>query len=42
MIEVTRHFVEVDGRRVHYRTCGSGPPLVLLHGSPGDSTVVEH
>ena len=21
----------VDGRRVHYRRAGSGPPLVLLH-----------
>jgi pimeloyl-ACP methyl ester carboxylesterase len=42
MIEVSRRFVEVDGRRVHYRTAGSGPPLVLMHGSPGDSTVVEH
>jgi len=42
MIEVRRRFVEVDGRRVHYRTAGSGPPLVLMHGSPGDSAVVEH
>ena len=42
MITVSRRFVEVGGRRVHYRTCGSGPPLVLLHGSPGDSAVVEH
>jgi pimeloyl-ACP methyl ester carboxylesterase len=26
-------FVEVDGLRVHYRDRGSGPALVLLHGS---------
>jgi pimeloyl-ACP methyl ester carboxylesterase len=26
-------FVDVDGLRVHYRDRGSGPPLVLLHGS---------
>jgi len=39
---VRRGFVEVAGRRVHYRSAGSGPPLVLLHGSPGDSEVVAH
>lgn len=26
-------FVEVEGLRVHYRDEGSGPPLVLLHGT---------
>lgn len=26
-----------DGRRLAYREEGSGPPLVLVHGSPGDS-----
>lgn len=26
-------FVEVDGMEVHYRIEGSGPPLVLLHGT---------
>ncbi|WP_433413095.1 alpha/beta fold hydrolase [Microtetraspora malaysiensis] len=25
-------FAEVDGRRVHYRVTGTGPPVVLLHG----------
>ena len=40
MTPVQRHFVDVGGRRVHYRRCGSGPPLVLLHGSPGDSEML--
>ena len=28
-------FVEVDGERVHYRSLGEGPPLVLVHGLGG-------
>ncbi len=35
--EITRHYVEVRGRRVHYRRCGSGPPVVMLHESPRSS-----
>lgn len=31
--------VEVDGQRIAYRTKGSGPPLVLLHGGLVDSRV---
>ena len=26
--------VDVDGVRVHARTAGSGPPVLLLHGYP--------
>ena len=26
-----------DGKKLGYREEGSGPPLVLMHGSPGDS-----
>ncbi len=31
----TGEFVTVDGTRLHYLRRGSGPPLVLLHGSDG-------
>lgn len=31
---ITRHFVRTaDGRRVHYRRCGSGPPVLIIHQS---------
>ena len=31
---VTRHYVTVGDRQVHYRRAGAGPPVVLLHESP--------
>jgi len=34
---ITRHFVTVGSRQVHYRRAGSGPPVFLLHASPGSS-----
>jgi pimeloyl-ACP methyl ester carboxylesterase len=34
---ITRHFVTVGDRQVHYRRAGSGPPVFLLHASPGSS-----
>lgn len=34
---VRRGFVLVDGRHVHYRVCGSGPAVVMLHDSPRSS-----
>ena len=34
---ITRHFVNVGTRRVHYTRAGDGPPLVLLHESPCSS-----
>lgn len=34
---IHRRFVEVEGRLVHCRTAGSGPPLLLLHQSPTSS-----
>jgi pimeloyl-ACP methyl ester carboxylesterase len=39
---MTRHFIAAGGRRVHYRAAGSGPPVLMLHGSPGDSEMLEH
>lgn len=35
--EITRHFVNLDDRQVHFRLAGSGPPLLLLHQSPTSS-----
>jgi pimeloyl-ACP methyl ester carboxylesterase len=40
MAGAERRYLSVDGRRVHYRRAGSGPPLVMLHGSPGDSAML--
>ena len=37
---VTRRFVTVGERQVHYRRTGSGPPAVLLHESPLSSRVL--
>ncbi len=45
MAEVTRHYLTVDGvggpRRVHYRRCGKGPPLLMVHQSPRSSAEYE-
>ncbi len=40
MSKIERRYVSVDGRRVHYRRMGEGPPLVMLHGSPGDGEML--
>jgi pimeloyl-ACP methyl ester carboxylesterase len=37
---VERGFLSVGARRVHYRRQGAGPPLVMLHGSPGDGELL--
>ena len=37
---VTCHYVDVGGRRVHYRRRGSGPAVVLLHASPRSSAAL--
>ena len=33
-MDITRHFVRVGDREVHYRRAGSGPPFILFHVSP--------
>lgn len=38
---ITRHFVDVSGRRVHYRKAGKGPPLLMVHQSPRSSAEYE-
>jgi pimeloyl-ACP methyl ester carboxylesterase len=40
MLKIESHYLAVEGRRVRYRRCGEGPPLVMMHGSPGDSSVL--
>lgn len=34
---ITRHFVSLGDRQVHFRVAGSGPVLLLLHQSPTSS-----
>jgi pimeloyl-ACP methyl ester carboxylesterase len=40
MLKVERRFVDVAGRRVHYRRVGIGPPVVMLHASPASSEML--
>lgn len=40
-MEITRHFVDVGSRRVHYRKGGKGPPLLMAHQSPRSSAEYE-
>jgi pimeloyl-ACP methyl ester carboxylesterase len=40
MPEIKRRYISVEGRSVHLRMVGAGPPLVMLHGSPGDSEML--
>ncbi len=34
---ITRHFIDVGTRRVHYRRAGTGPVLLMAHQSPRSS-----
>lgn len=38
---ITRHFVTVGRRQVHYRRAGTGAPIVLLHASPSSSWALD-
>lgn len=38
---IAKHFLRVDGRMVHYRRCGTGPAVVMLHDSPRSSRLHE-
>lgn len=44
-MRISRHFVDVPGghgsRRVHYRRCGAGPALLMVHQSPRSSAEYE-
>ena len=44
-MEISRHFLTVAGpggeRRVHYRRCGRGPALLMVHQSPRSSAEYE-
>lgn len=40
-MRITRHYLTVDGRRVHYRRAGKGPPLLMVHQSPRSSAEYE-
>ncbi len=38
---LTRHFVDIGQRRVHYRKAGQGPTLLMVHQSPRSSAEYE-
>jgi haloalkane dehalogenase len=40
-LRITRHYLTVNGRLVHYRKCGEGPPLIMVHQSPRSSAEYE-
>jgi haloalkane dehalogenase len=40
-MRITRHYLTIGTRRVHYRRCGNGPPLLMVHQSPRSSAEYE-
>jgi pimeloyl-ACP methyl ester carboxylesterase len=38
---IRRRFVDGSFGQIHYRTAGSGPPILLCHASPGSSKQLE-
>ena len=41
LMKITKHFVTVGKRRVHYLRAGSGPALAMLHASPCSAKVMR-
>lgn len=39
-MKIDRAFVTVEGREVHYRRVGQGPPALFIHSSPTNSSFV--
>jgi haloalkane dehalogenase len=40
-MRITRHYLTINGRTVHYRKCGKGPALLMIHQSPRSSAEYE-
>jgi pimeloyl-ACP methyl ester carboxylesterase len=40
-MRITRHFLTVGNRRVHYTRAGEGPAVCLLHASPCSAKVLS-
>lgn len=40
-VRVTKHFITVGNRRVHYHRAGDGPAVALLHASPCSAKVLR-
>ena len=40
-MKILRNFIDVKGNQVHYRQCGTGHPIILLHMTPGSSMIYE-
>lgn len=41
-MNVRRGYCDTSAGQVHYRTCGGGAPLVLLHWAPASGRMYEH
>ena len=40
-MKILRNFIDIKGTQIHYRLCGSGHPILLLHMTPGSSMIYE-
>lgn len=41
MATILKYYAYAGDRRIHYRRAGDGPPLVMIHASPGSSWSLE-